>query len=511
MQDITDPAAGQTLAGRADAPLVRAEGIVKRYANVTALDDVTIEVRRGEALALAGENGSGKSTFAKILAGVVAPDGGTITLDDTEQRFANPREALAAGIALVSQEGTAVPEMSIGENVMLPSLQRPLRRYSRRALLAQAVPHLHAVGLDVDPRRPFSTLRTGQRELAEVAKALAGDPRLLILDEVTARLPDPEQLFALVETLRARGVATIFITHRLREMRRLADRVVVLRDGRRVGELPREEVEDDRLARMMVGRDLERFFHHEGSRRGAVALRVRDVLVPRTETPISFEARAGEVVGLAGLVGAGRSELLETIAGVTPARGGTIAVGDREVRCTSARRALEAGIALVPEDRAKQGLVLNAPLRENVTMGHARTWSVARRRTERAVAADAIGELRIRASSVDAPIKSLSGGNQQKVVIARAINRSPKVLLLDEPTRGVDVGAKEEIYRIVQELLERGMAVVIASSDLLELLGLCDRILVLFEHRIVGELSREDATEERIALLSAGGGQDDGH
>ncbi len=508
---MAEEAAGAALAERGGALLVRAQGVVKRYANVTALDDVDLEVRAGEALALAGENGSGKSTFVKILAGVVAPDAGTITLDGREQRFATPRDALAAGIALVSQEGTAVPELSIGENVMLPSLQRSVRRFSRRATLAAAIPHLQAVGLDVDPGRPFSSLRTGERELAEVAKALAGDPRLLILDEVTTRLPDPERLFALVERLRERGVATIFITHRLREMRRLADRVVVLRDGCLVGELARGEIDDDRVARMMVGRDLEHFFHHEGARRGDVALRVDGVVVPGTDAPISFEARTGEVVGLAGLVGAGRSELLETIAGATPARGGTIAVGGAPVRCTSTRRALEAGIALVPEDRAKQGLVLDAPLRENVTMGHVPAFARASRRAEREAAADAVRELRIRAGSVDAPVKTLSGGNQQKAVIARAITRSPKVLLLDEPTRGVDVGAKEEIYRLVQELLERGMAVVIASSDLLELLGLCDRILVLFEHRIVGELGRDEATEERIALLSAGGGQDDGH
>jgi L-arabinose transport system ATP-binding protein len=505
---IPSAAATSASAGSRGVPFLRADGIVKRFANVTALNDVALEVRAGEALALAGENGSGKSTFVKILSGVVAPDAGTITLDGEPQRFATPRDALSAGIALVSQEPTAVPELSIGENVMLPFLQRSLRGFSRRATLARAVPHLEAVGLDVDPGRPFSTLRHGQRELAEVAKALACEPRLLILDEVTTRLPDPEQLFALVDRLRDRGVATIFITHRLREMGRLADRVVVLRDGALVGELARDEIDDDRLAKMMVGRELERFFQHGGSRRGAVALRVDEVVVPGTDVPISFTAHAGEVVGFAGLVGAGRSELLETIAGATPARSGTISVDGSAVRATSTRRALQAGIALVPEDRIKQGLVVDAPLRENITMGQARVLSIARKREERDVAADAVRELRIRAGSVDAPVKTLSGGNQQKAVIARAINRSPRVLLLDEPTRGVDVGAKEEIYRLVQELLERGMAVVIASSDLLEVLGLCDRILVLFEHRIVGELSREEATEERIALLSAGGGRD---
>jgi ABC-type sugar transport system ATPase subunit len=259
---------------------------------------------------------------------------------------------------------------------------------------------------------------------------------------------------------------------------------------------------------MMVGRELKTFFHHERGRRGDVALRVDGVVVPGTDRPVSFDVRAGEVVGLAGLMGAGRSELLETIAGATPSRTGTISIDGTPVRCSSTARALASGIALVPEDRVRQGLVPGASLRENITMGHVSTFRLARRRDEREVAAAAVSELRIRASSVDAPVKTLSGGNQQKAVIARAINRSPRVLLLDEPTRGVDVGAKEEIYRLVQTLLGQGMAVVVASSDLLEVLGLCDRILVMCERQIVGEVAREDATEERIALLSAGGGND---
>jgi len=499
-----------TAAAASGEPFVRAQGIVKRFGAVTALGGVGLEVRAGETVALAGENGSGKSTFVKILAGVLSPDEGTIALRGEPRRFSTPREALAAGIALVSQEPTAVPQLSVGENVMLPFLQRSMRPFSRRATLAAAVPHLQAVGLDVDPGRSFASLRSGQRELAEVAKALACDPSLLILDEVTTRLPDPEQLFDLVERLRERGVATLFITHRLREIRRLADRVVVLRDGELVGELPREEVDDDRVATMMVGRELKTFFHHERARRPDVALRVDGVVVPGTQAPVSFEARSGEVVGLAGLVGSGRTELLQTIAGLTPCHAGTIEVDGVPVRCTSTRRALEAGIALVPEDRIHEGLVLDASLRENITLGHQRALGFARRSEERAIAAEAVGELRIRAASVDAPVRTLSGGNQQKAVIARAINREPRVLLLDEPTRGVDVGAKEEIYRLVHDLLERGMAVVLASSDLLEVLGVCDRVLVLCEHEVAGELTREEATEERIALLSAGGGRGHG-
>jgi ABC-type sugar transport system ATPase subunit len=488
--------------------LLEVSGASKRYGNVAALDDVALEVRAGEKVALAGENGSGKSTLVKIIAGAVIPDACRLCFDGVEQRFTTPRDALSAGIALVSQEPTCVPELSVAENVMLSFLQRGARRFSRRATSAAARPHLEAVGLDVDPDRPLSSLRSGERELAEVAKALASGPRLLILDEVTTRLPNPKRLFEVVQQLSERGVATIFITHRLREIRELADRVVVLRDGRWVGELDRPEVSDDRLATMMVGREPKSYFHHERARPGEIVLRVDGLVVPGTDEPISFEARAGEVVGLAGLVGSGRSELLETIAGARVCRSGTITVAAGEVRCTSTSRAIAAGITLVPEDRIAQGLVPEASLCANITMGHTPALSVARRRIERDTATTAVRELGIRAGSIEAPVKTLSGGNQQKAVIARAINRSPRVLLLDEPTRGVDVGAREEIYRLIHDLLERGMAVVMASSDLLEVLGLCDRILVMYEHQIVGELGRDEASEERIALLSAGGGRE---
>jgi ABC-type sugar transport system ATPase subunit len=482
------------------------EGVCKRYGGVQALEDVALEVEAGEVVGLVGENGSGKSTLMKIVAGVVAADAGSVALDGEPRSFARPRDALDAGIVLVSQDPTAVPELSIGENVMLHAMRRPLRAFRRRATCDSARPYLEAVGLRVDPGRGLSTLRTGERELVEVAKALATRPRLLILDEVTTRLPDPEPLFRLVERLRDEGVATIFITHRLREIRRLTHRVVVLRDGRRVGELGREELDDNRIAAMMVGRELKSFFHHARRSRAEVALRVADLVVPGTAAPVSLEAHAGEVVGLAGLVGAGRSELLETIAGARAARRGTIAVDGVDVRCTSVGRAIASGIVLVPEDRVLQGIVPEAPLTRNVTMGLSPAASVARRRVEREVATRAVAELRIRTPDVNVPVRTLSGGNQQKVVLARAIARRPRVLLLDEPTRGVDVGAKEEIYRILQELVESGMALLVASSELPEILGLCDRILVMYEHRIVAELPRGEASEERIALLSAGGG-----
>jgi ABC-type sugar transport system ATPase subunit len=489
--------------------LLTVAGACKRYGPVTAIEDVSLHLRAGEKLALAGENGSGKSTLVKIIAGVTPPDRGRIVFDGHEQSFASPRQALGAGIALVSQEPACVPAMSIGENVMLASLQRGAKRFSRRSVRAAAKQHLRTVGLVVDPDRPLRSLRTGERALAEIAKGLASNPRVLLLDEVTTRLPDPAAILDLVARLSEQGVATIFITHRLREIRELADRVVVLRDGRWVGELEREEVDDDRLATMMVGRELKGYFHKGRPQSGEVALRVDGLVVEGSKQPVSFKARAGEIVGVAGLMGAGRSELLEALAGARRVRSGTVEVGGRRVACSSPVRAMASGIALVPEDRLAQGLVADASVCDNIAMGRTRALARTRRGAERQMAAKAVRDLRIRTSSVGAPIASLSGGNQQKVVIARAVGRAPKVLLLDEPTRGVDVGAREDIYRLIGGFVERGMAVVMVSSDLLEVLALSDRILVMCEGEVVGELDRAEATEERIALLSAGGGGDD--
>ena len=486
-------------------PLLQVEGVGKRFGAVVALADVDLVVHRGEIVALAGENGSGKSTLSKIVAGVHRPDDGRVFLDGAPVTFTRPRDALDAGIALVTQELTAVPTMSVAENVLLTGL-RPAGVVNRRDLQARALPLLRTVGLDVDPRLPFAQLGQGDRELVEVAKALAADPRLLILDEATTRLPDPERLFALVERLAAeQGVATIFITHRLREIRRLAHRTVVLRDGRRAGALARSELSDQAISAMMVGRELSEFFHKPQVRPGRVLLQVDEVVTDRSAHPISFDVAAGEVVGVAGLVGAGRSELLETLAGARVPRGGAVAVDGEPLPSGSVRAAIDAGVTLVPEDRRTQGLVLGASIDRNVSMGSFwRLWRTDAR-AERRRAHRAVDDLSIRCAGVDALVSTLSGGNQQKVVLGRTLATEPKVLLLDEPTRGVDIGAREEIYRLIGTMVTDGMAVLVASSDLMELLGLCDRIVVLFEGAVAGVLERQEATEERLALLFAGG------
>jgi rhamnose transport system ATP-binding protein len=487
--------------------VLAARGISKAFGVVQALDSVDFEIRAGAIVALAGENGSGKSTLARVLAGAHEADAGDIMIDGEQVTFARPRDALDRGIALVAQEPTAVPDLSVAENVLLTRLPRVHHRFSRGRTAEQAKPLLAMLGISCDPKAAFGSLKPGDRELVEVAKALAARPRILILDEATSRLaePDVKRLFDVVRRLREEGTSTILITHRLPEIVEIADRAVVLRDGRLIGQLVRDEITEERLSAMMVGRELKDFFHKRHVERGKVVLELDELVFDGATAPVSFRLHAGEVLGLHGLVGCGRTELLETIAGARRARSGRVLVLGEEVKPGSPKRALGAGLALVPEERHRQGLVLGATLRENVALGSWQPLALARGWRERAMSRKAIVELQIRASGVDVPVRTLSGGNQQKVVIARCLRRSPRVLLLDEPTRGIDVGAKEEVFQIIGRMLEEGVGILLVSSDMLEILGLADRTIVLHERRVVGELSRSETTEERLALLSAGG------
>jgi rhamnose transport system ATP-binding protein len=486
--------------------ILEAASISKSFGSVRALVDVSLHVDRGEVVALAGENGSGKSTLARVLAGSIAADDGRFSLHGVACNFDGPHQALAAGIALVAQEPMVVPRMTVAENVLMHRLCRPGAIVRRRSLQRDAVAYLAEVGLDVDPARPLATLGHGERELVEVAKAISGDPHLLILDEATTRLPDPDRLFSVVERLaESRGMGTIIITHRLREIRRMAHRAFVLRDGRPVGELQRDEMTDERLSAMMVGRPLVDFFAKHDVPLGDVVLSVQSLVTDRCSEPVSFDVRRGEIVGIAGLVGSGRSEVLETLAGVRRPLAGATLLDGRRVAATSPRAAMTAGVCLVPEDRWAQGLVRNHSVVSNHSLSRYGLLSTRHRRVERRDARRDVARFRIKTPSIDAAVGQLSGGNAQKVVVARVVDQHPRVLLLDEPTRGVDIGAKAEIYGIVNEMVAAGVAVVIASSDLLELIGLCDRIIVMCEGRVAGELRRDEASEEAIALLSAGG------
>jgi ABC-type sugar transport system ATPase subunit len=486
--------------------LLDAKGISKRYGVVQALREVDFAVGAGEIVALAGENGSGKSTLAKILAGSVARDAGTVHVLGREANYASPRAALADGVALVAQEPTAVPGMSVAENVLLTQLPRPLGAFRRREYNERARTILARVGVSVPPEVPFSTLKAGDRELVEIAKALAAEPRILILDEATSRFGerDVDRLFAILRRLCEEGTGVVLITHRLAEICELADRAVVLRDGELVAELARDELAAETIASMMVGRELTDYFHKRDVVIGEPVLTVDELVVKGTSEPISFDVRAGEVVALAGLVGSGRSELLETIFGARQPQSGHVRIGGREVRRPTPRRSLRNGIALLPEDRHRQGLNLFGTVRSNIVLGSWRLLAAEPGR-ERRDSEAAVQRLRIRTDRTSASIRSLSGGNQQKVVVARCLGRKPRVLLLDEPTRGIDVGAKEEMFRLLGEMLEDGIAIVLVTSEMMEVLGLADRVLVMHERRLVGELSRTEASDERIALLSAGG------
>ncbi|WP_336213200.1 sugar ABC transporter ATP-binding protein [Nonomuraea sp. LPB2021202275-12-8] len=486
--------------------LLKAEGVSKRFGAVHALDRVNLLLQAGQVLALAGENGSGKSTLSRILAGGIVPDAGRILLDGREVRFTDPRSALEAGICLVSQEPTLVPHLSVAENVLLTRIGGPGRLISRARLTREAQPLLDRVGLRVDPAAPLSSLPPGDRELVEVAKALAPDPRVLILDEVTARLPDPERLFRVIDGLRAQGVGVVFISHRLREMRRLAKCATVLRDGRNAAELDWIDMTDEKISAAMVGRDLGELYHKTPVPVGPIRLEVRDLVTGRSPNPVSFSVRAGEILGVGGLVGSGRSDLLETLAGARPRRSGRVLLDGRRVRVRRPRDAQRAGIVLVPEDRLNQALVGEHSITDNLAMAWHRPLRRTERPADRARAERAISAYGIRCGGTHLPVCSLSGGNAQKVALAAAVGLAPRVLLLDEPTRGVDVGARADIYAILTGLATRGAALVLVSSDLLELIGLADRIIVLADGRVAGELTGEEITEEAVALLALGGG-----
>lgn len=490
--------------------MIALSGITKRYGAVTALDEVSLTIRPGEVIALAGENGSGKSTLVKVLSGVVVPDSGRIEFDGEEVRFSEPKDALDRGIGLVAQELTVVPALPVYENVMLPVMRgRAARIVHRRELIARTRALLERLGLErIDPRRRVEQLGPVEQTFVEIAKALVTEPRVLILDEATSRLSAEEvvSVLALVRELRDQGLSTIMITHRIAEMTSTADRAVVLRDGRYAGELPRAELDEDRLVRLMVGRDLKAKVREEKSEAEAPeVLLAEEIRVDRDGPEVGLSVGAGEIVGLAGLVGAGRTELLECLFGLRPRHGGRLSVGGVPVAPASVRRAIDAGLSLVPEERRGQGLIVGDTIENNYHLGSPPWYRLVRRRRMRRETRAAIARFGVKARDVLAGVSTLSGGNQQKVVIARSLSSSPRVLLLDEPTRGVDVGAREEIYDIIREQAGSGMGVLLASSDMTEILGVADRVLVMHEHAIVGELRGEEITEENIGLLSAGG------
>jgi ribose transport system ATP-binding protein len=491
-------------------PLLEARNIHKSFGGVRALRGVSLAVHPGEVLAVIGENGAGKSTLMKILAGVQSPDNGELLVEAKVRRISSVHEALSLGIALIHQELNLAETLDVGANIFLGREPRRFGLIDSERITREAEECLAQVGLAVRPDTLVSALTIGQQQLVEIAKALSINARVLIMDEPTSSLSgyETQNLLRLIRELKSRGVGIVYISHRLGEVHELADRVEVLRDGQNAGHLARTEISHGAMVKLMVGRELSQFYPHQSHPLGEMALEVRSL---RTRAhpgqPVSFRIRAGEVVGMAGLVGAGRTEVLEALFGITPPLAGEVLVEGRALKCTSPRSAMEAGLALVPEDRKQDGLVREMGVRENLslaTLHRDQRSGFVNRVKEKLLCEEMIPAMRIKTPNTEQPVQFLSGGNQQKVVIGKWLATRPKVLLMDEPTRGVDIGAKQEIYRLMEELAVRGVAVLFVSSDLEEILGMSDRALVLHEGRLSGELARAELSEESVMQLATG-------
>ena len=491
--------------------LLAAHGISKRFPGVLALDAVDMAVEAGEVLAVIGENGAGKSTLMKILAGIETPDSGEIVRDGESVIIDSPRRAAALGIALIHQELNFCANLSVAANLYLGREPQQWGLIDRAAIREGAVQALAQLELEVSPDTLMGDLPIGHQQLVEIAKALSTEARVLIMDEPTSSLTnqEAEALFAVINELRERGVAIIYISHRLGEVEALADRVLVLCDGRNAGELPRAEISHDAMVTKMVGRDVAQYYAHESHPAGDIALQAEDLVIPAwPEHQLNFTVRRGQLVGIAGLVGAGRTELLQVLFGIVPALGGRVLIDGASHVIRSPVDAIRAGLALVPEDRKQQGLILEMALRDNIGLpGLGRYQRVAGWANFARQAADAdqmIERLAIRTPGPAQIVQYLSGGNQQKVVLGKWLALAPRVLLLDEPTRGIDVGAKQAIYHLMEELAESGVAVLFASSELEEILGMADEVLVMHEGRITGQLQRDALSEEAIMSLATG-------
>ena len=494
----------------AAAPLLQVRGLSKQFPGVKALDSVSLDLYPGEVLAVIGENGAGKSTLMKILAGIQPPDSGEILLEGQPVAIDSIRAATALGISLIHQELNLADNLEIGANIFLGREPRAWGVIKRKEIDRNAAVLMKKVGLDFHPRTLVCKLSVGQQQMVEIAKALSIHSRILIMDEPTSSLSQREtdHLYKVIRELKAEGVSIIYISHRLGEVNDLADRVVVLRDGNNAGDLAREEICHDRMVKLMVGREFSQEREYHARPVGEEVLRVTDLVTPAyPRHRLSFSVRAGEIVGIGGLVGAGRTELLQTLFGVVPALGGTVAVTGQVIPLNSPRDAIRAGMALVPEDRKGQGLILEMAVRENCSLASVKRdgrHGLLNRASERAICQEMIGKLNIKTPSGRQICQLLSGGNQQKVVLGKWLAMKPRILLLDEPTRGIDVGAKREIYRLMEELAESGVAIVFVSSEMEEVIHLPDRALILHEGRLSGELPHAALTEEAVMHLATG-------
>lgn len=493
-------------------PFVEMTGIDKAFSGNKVLHGVNLTVNKGEVHALMGENGAGKSTLIKVLCGVHDKDAGEVKIENESVAFKTPKEAEARGINIIHQELNIIPHLTVSQNMFLGKEltygktgvlnKRAMRKATRESLLE--------LGVDsINPDEFAGNLSVGQQQMIEIARALATQSELIVMDEPTAALTDREieSLFEVIYSLRDRGVSIIYVSHRMEEIFKICDRITVLRDGEYVGTEKIKETTFDEIVRMMVGRELGERFPTRHAEIGEIVFQVENLQLPGVFDDVSFHVKAGEILGVAGLMGAGRTEVMETIFGYRKKSKGKVTIHGKTVNIKHPLDAVNHGIGFITEDRKDKGLVIDASIRDNVALTNLKTISsggVVVPSKEKSLVNDLVKRLHVRMAGTNQAVKSLSGGNQQKVVIAKWIGIEPKVLLLDEPTRGVDIGAKKEIYSIMNELSENGVAIVMISSELPEVLGISDRIMVLHEGKVTRKLMREEADQEKIMLAATG-------
>src|SRR5262245_61826364 len=494
------------------SPLLSMRGICKRFPGVIALDNVSLDVGPGEVVGLCGENGAGKSTLMKILGGVYQPDAGEILLDGRAVKIDDVTDAIRLGVAFIHQELNVLDNLDVAANVFLGREPRfgPLRLIDRKKIHADTAPLLKRLGLTVSTRTRLDRLSIAQQQMVEIAKALSLNARIIIMDEPTSSLTlqETERLLELVVELRNQGVSIVYISHRLAELNRCADRVVVLRDGKNAGQLSKAEISHDRIVRLMVGREIKSFYVQSHAEKTLGHFRVRNARSSRYPAKtVSFDAAKGEILCFAGLVGAGRSEIAKAMVGLDAQGCAEVTIAGKPIQIRTARDAISHGIYLVPEDRRGEGLVTDMTVRENITLPSLKRFAsllLIRRVRERQTTDAQIAALKIKTPSSEALVLNLSGGNQQKVVLGKWLSMSPKVMILDEPTRGIDVGAKAEIYRLMRALADQGAVIIMISSDMEEVLNVSDRVAVMHEGQITGMLDRAHCTEENIMHLAVG-------
>lgn len=486
-------------------------GVSKSFPGVKALDGIHLKVRPGTVHALMGENGAGKSTLMKILTGVYTKDAGTVLVDGKEVNYKNPQEAEKAGIVFIYQELNVMFDLTVEENLFMgKEIHGKFGICDKKAMQKKAQEALNILGVNISPKTVMAELSVGQQQMVEICKALMADAKVIIMDEPTAALTQSETvaLFKVIESLRKKGVSMVYISHRMEEIFELCDRITVLRDGSYIGVKNIPETNMNEIVKMMIGREIGERYPSRNVKIGKEVLKVKELTRKGTFHDVNFSVRAGEVLGVSGLMGAGRTEIMQAIFGNLSYESGTIEIDGKEVKISNPRQAMEHGIGFITEDRKTEGLMLDKSIRENISLCNLRRISkssVISREAEKNMVAEAIKDLHIKCFGSYHECNNLSGGNQQKVVLAKWILTNPKILILDEPTRGVDIGAKKEIYSIINKLAAQGVAIIMVSSELPEVLGMSDNIMVVREGEVRGIISYEEANQERVMTLATGG------